>query len=745
MKNKRILTLLLSLVVLIMSTVSVFAADNEKSVDGIKVKVSLDKESYEPGETVTMSVSIKNDNDYDVTNVSIKYPGLPTDVEFDKKTMESKIPKLKAGEFHKFEVKGVANGTPTATESEGGFFGKIKDVFLETETIVDEAAGTTTTVTKLSSTGIIIIVALVAVILVLVAVVIIIVKKKGRNAEALLLVVALAAGSVAGVAPVNTVNAEVSEETMVSNSDFKRVSVHDPSIVKDPKTGTYYVFGSHLAWAKSTDLVNWQNFTTNINTQSGTLFGDVWNNYCSVGVGGNLNGNMWAPDVVWNDVMNKWCMYMSINNGNWQSAIVLLTADNIEGPYTYVDEVVFSGFFDNGDKSNAKLNEKRVNYTDVYKVLGEGADLSRYSKTGQSLINCIDPCVTIDDNGDHWMTYGSWSAGIYQLKIDKTTGLRDYNMKYETKINESDAYLGYKIAGGHYNSGEGPYIFKAGDYYYLFISLGNLETSGGYNMRVYRSESINGPYVDENGKSAIFKAWFPEIGFQQMATTSKYNTKIGVKLFGSYRMYGISQVQAAQGHNSAFVDDDGKIYLIYHTRFAGNSEGHQLRVHQMFINENDWLIAAPYEYGKESLSTTGYSKEDICGTYEFIMHKPALVYNYNNGKQVGVAGGSAVSNNIIVSQEFNVGATVNKVKIRVDFTKTGTETIKLNENGNITGDYTGTWESKDNINVTLKIDNVEYKGVFLKQQNELSTRDITMTFTALGSNVTIWGVKELEN
>ena len=35
-----------------------------------------------------------------------------------------------------------------------------------------------------------------------------------------------------------------------------RVSVHDPSIVLDK--GTYYVFGSHIATAKSQDLINWQ-------------------------------------------------------------------------------------------------------------------------------------------------------------------------------------------------------------------------------------------------------------------------------------------------------------------------------------------------------------------------------------------------------------------------------------------------------------------------------------------------------
>ena len=36
---------------------------------------------------------------------------------------------------------------------------------------------------------------------------------------------------------------------------LKRVSVHDPSIVWEPASQTYYIFGSHRACAKSKDLI----------------------------------------------------------------------------------------------------------------------------------------------------------------------------------------------------------------------------------------------------------------------------------------------------------------------------------------------------------------------------------------------------------------------------------------------------------------------------------------------------------
>ena len=44
---------------------------------------------------------------------------------------------------------------------------------------------------------------------------------------------------------------------------------------------------------------------------------------------------MWAPDMIYNKAMGKWCMYLSVDGDNWYSSIVLLTADTIEGDWTY--------------------------------------------------------------------------------------------------------------------------------------------------------------------------------------------------------------------------------------------------------------------------------------------------------------------------------------------------------------------------------------------------------------------------
>jgi arabinan endo-1,5-alpha-L-arabinosidase len=262
-----------------------------------------------------------------------------------------------------------------------------------------------------------------------------------------------------------------------------------------------------------------------------------------------------------------------------------------------------------------------------------------------------------------------------------------------------------------------------------------LEAVGGYQMRIYRSENISGPYVDQNGVSAI-----------RDRNEDMKLKDYGIRIFSSYNMYGLSSVQVAQGHNSAFVDDDGKIFLVYHTRFQSNTgtvETHQVRVHQMFINEDDWLVAAPYEYTGETISEEGYAMEDMAGTYEFIYHEPTSYYKVVGDSQLGIVGTGTKAKKLSGDKEVVIGNHVSTLSYSVEFNKEAADTVTLNEDGTVTGEYQGTW-TYDKSSMTINLGNGKvYKGVFLKQANETMTRDMTMTFTAEGDNVTVWGVKAL--
>lgn len=489
------------------------------------------------------------------------------------------------------------------------------------------------------------------------------------------------------IVAVVTYGTKVADVDVTGN--YSRVSVHDPSIVKDPVTGTYYVFGSHMAWAKSTDLINWTTFTNNINRDYKTLFADgaEWSKRGSTTY--DVSGNLWAPDVIYNEEMGKWCMYMSVNGDHWYTSIALLTADSLEGDWEYVGTVVYSGF----------TNEAEAAETDLAKVIGTNQVPARYleNRNGNRTygMNAIDPCVKYDEDGNLWMTYGSWFGGIYALRLDNATGLRDYEYTYETVANVSDEYQGLKLAGGAHVSGEASYIEKIGDYWYLFMSYGGLVANGGYNMRVFRSENITGPYTDASGDDARFTAG-----------TNNINGTTGVKIFGNYKWNTMKVGNVAQGHNSLLVDDDGKAYVVYHTRFADGTEGHQVRVHQLFTNSDGWLVAAPYEYTGETLSETGYSKEDMAGSYEVLYHKQSVNYEQLE---------------CVTPQD-----------------------IVLNEDGTVSGDYTGTWGCEaDSPYVTMILGGVEYNGVFVKQYVDETTEQ-TMCFTLLGDNeVEFWGSKYL--
>ena len=500
---------------------------------------------------------------------------------------------------------------------------------------------------------------------------------------------------------------------------LNRVGVHDPSIVWEPVSQTYYIFGSHRASAKTTDMMNWTAFTapwataTSTDATNSAALAEAikWSKRGSTSY--SVDGNMWAPDVIWNKAMNKWCMYLSVNGDNWYSSIVLLTSDNIEGPYLYQGSVVMSGFH-----SGTSYKD-----TDLEKAIGTQASLpSRYAvgnKWGNRYPNCIDPCVFYDENGKLWMSYGSWSGGIWMLELDENTGLRDYTIDYPLTGSGDgitiDPYFGKKIAGGFYVSGEASYIEYIGGYYYLFVTYGGLAAggvptdynNGGYQMRVFRSENPDGPFIDSRNNSAVFSSYLLNFG------PKENDNNRGENIFGAYTSWGNQAKgnlgERSQGHNSIIAAEDGRTYLVYHTRFQNWLESHQVRVHQVFQSKNGWLVVAPFEYTGEEVksadiaTTQQIATDRIPGKYKLLIH------------------------------EYKLDHTKKAAAEPVD--------IELTTDGNITGKYTGTWKVEAGTSyVTLKIGSTYYHGVMVEQTLEPSTTKApAFTAVAATTGTTAWG------
>jgi beta-xylosidase len=501
---------------------------------------------------------------------------------------------------------------------------------------------------------------------------------------------------------------------------WSRTSVHDPSIVvdtlTDASTETFYVFGSHMGVSRTTDLRNWTSNVCGGESTSATLFGrrqadgtvkkcsynDAFRTHevtrvrinatDSVDFGNfdaaawntavndyNVQGNMWAPDVTYNPVMKKWLYYVSLNGYKWNSVIVCMAADKVTGPYVYQGPVVFSGF----DVTDESPSFKQ---TDLPIVLGDSTSLPERYQRGESWgtywPHAIDPCVYTDTEGNYWLAYGSWSGGIYTLRLDANTGLRDYTVTYAAKNNTTanvteDPYFGRKLAGGYYVSGEGPYITRLGDWYYLFMSYGFYSPEGGYEMRLFRSQNPDGPFVDQQGVSAIYYSWLKNYG-------TDASTDRGYKLLGNYRWDVMSTAEIAQGHNSAMTDREGRSFVVYHTKFNNGTAGHAVRVHQLLLNAEGWPCAAPYEFKGETVTSDSvatveaFTAGDVAGTYQLLGHPYRIAherYAYSRPSEISLA-----------------------------------------EDGTISGAYSGTWSLTPGTSyITLQIGSFTYSGVLLRQ------------------------------
>ena len=148
--------------------------------------------------------------------------------------------------------------------------------------------------------------------------------------------------------------------------------------------------------------------------------------------------------------------------------------------------------------------------------------------------------------------------------------------------------------------------------------------------------------------------------------------------------------------------------MVYHTRTTNGTEGHYVKVAQLFLNKEGWLCAAPYATSGETLDASRLNTTDFAGQYEIILHELDIDYEK--------------------LESF-------KPKF-----------VQLNADGTISGEMTGTWALEEGTSyITLVIDGVTYSGVALHMNVE-NTKVETSVFTALGkeNQLTLWGSKSIE-
>jgi arabinan endo-1,5-alpha-L-arabinosidase len=449
---------------------------------------------------------------------------------------------------------------------------------------------------------------------------------------------------------------------------FTNVSVHDPSVLR--VTGGTYIFGSHLAAAKTTDLMNWTKVADGV-TDANPLFNKVTTALADTFAWTTVT-DLWAPDVEQLPDGKFYMYYCSCQGSSPRSALGVAVADQVEGPYVNKQILLKSGQW-------GLPSEDGTIYDNAVHP------------------NVVDPQVFQDATGIWWMIYGSYSGGLFIMKIDPATGLTLPGQGY-----------GKHLMGGNNARIEGSYVLYSpqSQYYYLFCSFGGLDAAGGYNIRLARSRSPDGPYVDGSGTDMATVKGAVGTLFDDASIAPH-----AMKLVGGHQYAlasgetGTALGYVSPGHNSAYYDATTQQYfIIFHTRFPGTGEYFEDRVHEMHLNDDGWLVIAPLRYAPLSLAspaqTADISAAQAAGSYKLVNHG------------------------------LDITATL-KASINVT----------LNADGTVSGDMTGTWTYKAGNLLTFTSGGTSYSGVLSRQWNT-NANAFAVSFSALSSGgVSLWAVR----
>ena len=445
---------------------------------------------------------------------------------------------------------------------------------------------------------------------------------------------------------------------------FFDIGVHDPSVIK--ADDQYYVFGSHLSAARTADLTRWTRVADLVN-DANPLF-DTYAEVAAEGIAwtdGYVGS--WAADVIQLEDGNFYFYYnhcAQAPEGNCISRSYLGVAKSasVEGPYENIQLILKSGHRE-----------------------GEGPGVNGETYNGNIHPNAIDPDVFFDKEGRLWMVYGSYSGGIFIMELSPETGLPLDPTSYGTKL-----------TGGNYSSIEGPFMLYNAehDYYYLFTSYGGYDQNGGYNMRVARSRTPDGPFVDSLGQDMISAIG----GYEAIAP---YGNKVigGFEFASELGLSGTDYGYMAPGHGSAIYAEELDTYLtFFHTRFPNSGEFHEVRVHEMFFSDDGWPLIAPHRYSPVEGDNI-VDEEDILGIYQVINH----------------------------------GKDINRTVKEADY-------LTIDNEGNVTGAIEGTYTLENNT-LTIESSSTSYTGKALWQWHEQEEL-LVPAFTLISDNGNaVWGTR----
>lgn len=222
--------------------------------------------------------------------------------------------------------------------------------------------------------------------------------------------------------------------------------IHDPSTIV--RSGDHYwtfTTGMGVASWKSKDLISWE--------PGPPVFKDPpkW----ITDVVPTQRGHFWAPDII--RVGDRDLLYYSVSTfGKQTSAIALASRPAADGGGDWTDHGIV------------------------------------IQTTLDSDYNAIDPGLIQTSGGELWMAFGSFWSGIKLVQLDPKTGLR---LAPDSPVTS----LAWK------EQIEAVALYEHDGWFYQFVNWGWCckGVNSTYNIRVGRSRSITGPYLDQDGRDLL--------------------------------------------------------------------------------------------------------------------------------------------------------------------------------------------------------------------------------------------------
>ncbi len=297
--------------------------------------------------------------------------------------------------------------------------------------------------------------------------------------------------------------------------------VHDPVMIK--QDSMYYLFctGWGISMWSSADMADWKKEKPVFDKPPAWTIESV----------PGFKGHIWAPDISFHD--NRYYLYYSVSAFGKNTSCIGVATNTTLNP-----------------------NDPAYHWEDHGKVV--------QSVPGRDMWNAIDPNLTMDENNDAWLTFGSFWDGIKQVKLTDSLDVISEPESWYTVARRMRDFKYDDIEAGN-AAIEAPFIFKKNHYYYLFVSFDYCcrGINSTYKIMVGRSEKINGPYIDRDG--------------------------VEMNQGGGTLVVGGNESWPGVGHNSTYTFD-GIDYIIFHGYDASDNGKPKLLIRKITWDEEGWPI-----------------------------------------------------------------------------------------------------------------------------------------------------------